>query len=211
MDKLSQAGRKARYSGRKLLLLAAALAVAGGIVAADRYGLFGWRSEPDAKKYDGKTFKVVKVVDGDTLDLDIPDGKHAHTRVRLRGVDTPETKKPGTPIQHFGPEASRFTADCAMGKAVRIELEPGGDTRDVYNRLLAFVILPDGRMLNRRLVEEGYGYTDIRFPHHLKKEFERLEYKAYKDGLGLWKTATLDDMPAHSAVKARLAKAPAAK
>ncbi len=183
-----------RYTGRKGLAALLIVAVLAGLGIADRRGWFGRTEEPDFAKYDGKSFLVPHVSDGDTLDVDVPDGTHQHTRIRLWGVDTPETVKPNTPVQHFGPEASAFTKKVAMGQAVRLELNPV-HTRDKYGRLLAYVYLPDGRMLNRVLVEEGYGYADPRFEHKYKAEFHRLQNDAKAARRGLWKDIKPSDLP----------------
>ena len=144
--------------------------------------------------YDGKTFAVVRVIDGDTLDVDRPDGDYPQTRVRLWGVDTPETKKPETPVQHFGPEATAFTRGLCDGMKVRLELEPRRQ-RDNHGRLLAWVYLPDGRLLNRLLVAQGYAYADPRYQHHLYRELRRLQALARKAKRGLWKDVREKDLP----------------
>ena len=72
-------------------------------------------ADADFQKYHRKTFTVLEVIDGDTLDVDIPDGEHADTRIRLIGVDTPETKHPKYGLMYFGPEATEFTTQKALG------------------------------------------------------------------------------------------------
>lgn len=96
---------------------------------------------------------VTHVVDGDTIDVKIG-GRNE--RVRLIGIDTPETKKPNTPIECYGPEASAFTASLLpIGAKVRIERDVVG--RDDYGRLLGYVHrVPDGLFVNVELVEEGF-------------------------------------------------------
>lgn len=192
--KLTAAQRRLRYAGRRFLGWAIAIAAVAGMVLADRTGVFGWAPVPDPVKYDGNSFMVVRVVDGDTLDIDVPDRGRAGTRVSLWGVDTPETVKPNTPVQHFGPEASAFAKGAALGKRVRLELDLR-QPRDKYNRLLAYVFLPDGRMLNRTLIEEGYGYADPRFDHRRRSEFMRLQRVAMKARRGLWKNVRWADLP----------------
>lgn len=192
--KLTIAQRRLRYAGRKALRSVIATAAVAVLVLADAAGVFGRAPASDLDKYDGSSFLVVHVVDGDTLDLDVPDGGRAHTRVRLWGVDTPETVRENTPVQHFGPEASAFTKQAALGKRVKLELDPERP-RGKYKRLLAYVILPDGRMLNRVLIEEGYGYADPRYDHRLRAEFLRLQRAAMKAGTGLWKDARPSDLP----------------
>ena len=192
--KLTIAQRRLRYAGGTALTWLIATAAVAAMVLADRAGVFGQAPTSELDKYDGNSFLVVHVVDGDTLDLDVPDGGRAHTRVRLWGVDTPETVRENTPVQHFGPEASAFAKQAALGRRVKLELDFQRH-RDKYKRLLAYVILPDGRMLNRVLIEEGYGYADPRFNHRLRDEFLRLQRAAMKAGTGLWKDARPTDLP----------------
>jgi len=162
--KVSPQERRVRYAVRKSIYLLAAAVIIIGLILADRAGLFGLAPKSDWEKYHNKQFKVVHIVDGDTIDVDCPDGRFRHTRIRLLGVDTPETVKPNTPVQYYGPEARRFTEQMAYGKIVTLKLDRMR-TRDRYNRLLAYVILPDGRNLNLQIIAEGYGYADPRFDH----------------------------------------------
>ena len=201
----------------------AALLIVAGLILGDRLGVFGRRPatkqrgyRPDAaavarnnasdlRTYDDKSFKVTHVVDGDTLDVSIRDGvlNRGFTRIRLWGVDTPETVKPNTPKQHFGPEASRFTRDfcMGMGKTVRLELVKGRNTRDKYGRLLAYVSLPPAASgespvcLNAELIRQGYGYSDPRFAHPRKAEFRDLQRQARTSGVGLWADVGDEDLP----------------
>lgn len=147
----------------------------------------------DMASYDGRTFRVIETVDGDTFHLDVRDGRKAHTVVRLWGVDTPEVHGVEQPA-YFGPQASKFARSLANGKMVRVELIPGR-TRDRYGRLLAYIHLPDGTMLNERLVAEGYAYADTRFSHRLRARFVLLEEKARQARKGLWARVKLADMP----------------
>ncbi len=93
--------------------------------------------------------KVVKIVDGDTIKVKI--GGSTET-VRLIGVDTPETVHPNRPVEYFGKEASAFTKRMANGKSVRLEDDPECTNRDKYGRLLRYVYLPDGTMLNGLII-----------------------------------------------------------
>jgi micrococcal nuclease len=175
-------------------VLVAALLACG--VLADRSGLFGRAPEPDRPRYHDRQVRVERVVDGDTLVLALPDplGGELHTRVRLWGVDTPETVHPDRPVQHFGPEAGRRSRELAEGREVRLELL-AGRTRDRHDRLLAYVFLPDGRMLNRVLIEEGFGYADPRFAHPRSSEFRRLQNAARDRRAGLWREVRREDLP----------------
>jgi micrococcal nuclease len=203
---LTRRQRRLRYAARKASRVAVALIVVAAFIAADRLGAFGRVVDRDFERYDGYGVRVVKVVDGDTLDIDLPDRLRGrrHTRVRLWGVDTPETVKPNTPVQHYGREAGEFVRKTCLGRHVTLELEQDGRTRGVYGRLLAFVHLRDGRMLNRVLVAQGYGYADPRFAHRYLAEFARLQRKARKARLGLWEKVRPADIPTYLRDRIRL-------
>lgn len=194
--KMTDAQRRRHYLLRRMRWTGTLAIVVAALLAGSRLGVFGRRPPGDFEKYHGNTFTVVKVVDGDTVDIDTPDRAAGYktTRIRLWGVDTPETKKENTPIQHFGPEATDFAKRTCLGKTVRLELDPR-ETRGKYGRLLAYIYLPDGSMLNRRIVAEGYGYADPRFGHAHKTEFRRLQTAAMKNHLGLWAEVTRQDIP----------------
>jgi len=197
--KLTGPQRRQRYAARRVGWVLAAAMVLLGLYAGDRLGLFGRAPKPageDYVRYNDKSFRVVYVVDGDTLDVDEPDGGKPATRIRLWGVDTPETKHPKKPVEHFGPEASAFTTRACEGKTVRLQLVRG-HTRDNYHRLLAYVILGDGKMLNSELVRQGYGYADPRFDHPRKVQFQQLQDRARHARLGLWKDVKPADLPPH--------------
>jgi micrococcal nuclease len=154
------------------------------------------RSNPaDISKYNGNNFLVVKVVDGDTIDINIPDANHPHTRIRLWGVDTPETEKSPGGEMYFGKEASEFTKDLVLGKTVTIYLDPGNNTRGKYGRLLAYVQLPSGQYLNELLLTEGYAYADSRFDHSFYNKYKQLESSARSLKKGLWQNVTREQLP----------------
>jgi micrococcal nuclease len=207
--KLSPAARRTRYLARRMAWVLIVVATVAALSAADQAGLFGRFYRGDYERYHNAVFHVVKVVDGDTIDVDAPDRRtgHSTTRIRLWGVDTPETVKPNTPPQHFGPEASEFTKRMCAGRSVRLELVEG-NTRDKYNRLLAYVVLPDGRCLNTALAAQGYAYvylgSEARYDHPRADEYRRLQTRARKAGLGLWKSARQSDLPWYLQDKIRL-------
>ena len=123
--------------------------------------------------------KVKRVIDGDTLLL--TNGE----KVRLIGVDTPETKHPQKPVQRFGREAYLFTRELVEGKEVRLEFD--WQRRDKYGRLLAYVYLTDGTFLNAEIIIQGYGFAYTRFPFKYLEEFRKYEREARENGKGLWK------------------------
>ena len=149
----------------------------------------------DTKKYHGGTFTVSNVVDGDTMDIDVPDGEYEHTRIRLWGIDTPESKSPKVGVMYFGPEAAEFTRNVVLGRDVRIYLDEGNRTRGYYGRVLAYVQLPDGRFLNEVLVSQGYAYADVRFRHSNYNKYKQLESAARGQQKGLWAAVTREQLP----------------
>ncbi len=125
--------------------------------------------------------KVTKVTDGDTIDVLLNGRKE---KVRLIGVDTPETKDPRRGVQCFGPEAARFTTKMLLGRTVSLEVDK--EIRDKYDRLLAYVWL--GEMnFNAELVARGYARAKD-YPPNVKysQEFHKLERQARAAGAGLW-------------------------
>lgn len=122
---------------------------------------------------------VENVMDGDTLSI-----KGVGT-VRLEGVDTTEKMDPRKPVQFLAEEGSAVARELASGKKVRLEY--GEEIYDKYCRVLAFVYLPDGRMLNAELIRVGLAFAYTRYPFPYEKEFLALERKARAKGLGLWK------------------------
>ncbi len=137
------------------------------------------------------TALVSRVVDGDTIELSTGE------KVRLIGVDTPETVHPSKPIEFFGKEASAFTKSMVEGKRVRLEFD--AEERDHYGRLLAYVYLEDGTFLNAEIVRQGYGQI-LSIPPNVKHadEFLKLQQEARDAGRGLWagETAPAEPQPA---------------
>lgn len=136
----------------------------------------------------GIYYNVTKVTDGDTIHIDM-NGKDE--KVRLIGINTPETVDPRTPVQCFGKEASTRMKELAGGKIVRLEYDETQSTRDAYNRILAYVYLEDGQMLNRKMVAEGYAYEyTYMTPYKYQKEFRQLQTLAKTSERGLWSPST---------------------
>jgi micrococcal nuclease len=124
---------------------------------------------------------VSRVVDGDTVEVQL--GGETED-VRYIGVDTPETVKPGAPVDCFGPQASAFNHRLVEGRRVHLVL--GEERRDVYGRLLAYVYLGD-RFVNAELVQRGLARTLTIPPNdRYAGRFKRLEMAASRAGRGLW-------------------------
>ena len=131
---------------------------------------------------------VVRVIDGDTIVVS------PNEKVRLIGVDTPETVHPKKAVACFGKQAKQFTHDAVEGKTIRLVLDKVNTERlhkDRYGRTLAYVFLENGTMLNRELIREGYAHAYTRFPFRYLVEFRQIERAARTQGLGLWSSCPL--------------------
>jgi len=125
---------------------------------------------------------VVRVVDGDTI---IVRGSDKDIKVRLIGIDTPETVHPSKPVEHYGKEASRFTKNLLKGEKVYLVID--GDKIDKYGRTLAYVYrAPGGLFVNAEIIRQGYGHAYTRFPFKYMEEFKQLERFAREAEKGLW-------------------------
>jgi micrococcal nuclease len=125
--------------------------------------------------------RVLRVIDGDTIEVSIGGSTDD---VRYIGMDTPETVKPGTPVQCFGPRASAANHRLVDGRTVRLVFDR--ERRDVYGRLLAYVFV-GGRMVNASLVRGGYARTLTIAPNTAHEGlFARLAERAGRAGRGLW-------------------------
>jgi micrococcal nuclease len=124
---------------------------------------------------------VTRVVDGDTIEVQL-DGEEED--VRYIGVDTPETVKPGAPVDCFGPQASNFNHRLVEGRRVRLVFDE--ERRDVYGRILAYVYLGK-RFVSAELVRRGFARTLTIPPNdNFAKRLKRLEIAAARAGRGLW-------------------------
>lgn len=137
--------------------------------------------------------RVVRVVDGDTLKVRLADGRRR--TVRVLGIDTPETKKPGTPVECGGPQASAGLARLALdgsgyaatGRRVALIADRTGDRVDRFGRILAYVEA-DGRDLGEQLLADGlaevYAFRGRRFERRAR--YEQVEGQARRDRRGSW-------------------------
>lgn len=133
----------------------------------------------------GAALVVTHVVDGDTIDLRLPDG--STDRARLLGIDTPETVKPNTPVQCFGPEASA-RAKALLPPGTDVLLQRDTEARDRYGRLLVYVWRRrDGLFVNRALVADGFARTLFIEPNHAyRSDLSATSAAARAAGAGLW-------------------------
>jgi len=168
-----------RRTKKKLITLAIGLVLLG----------FGYlnNKQPAPTEVLGTTspgfYKVSEIADGDTITVHM-DGKEE--RVRMIGVDTPETKDPRKPVQCFGQAASAFTKQLIGSQPVRLEADPLGSNRDRYDRLLRYVYLPDSRLVEAEIIKEGYGFAYTSFPFTKSDEFTAYQRDARQNSRGLW-------------------------
>jgi len=134
---------------------------------------------------------IVRAVDGDTVTVLI-DGQSDEVKVRLLGVNTPESVDPRRPVQCFGREASKFLASLLENRRVRLDPDMQADEVDKYGRLLRNVVREDGLDVNVHLIREGYANAYVSFPMNKdrKTELKRLEEEARQSLKGLWSPTT---------------------
>jgi micrococcal nuclease len=138
-------------------------------------------------KDDPGSYSINHFVDGDTIAINM-NGKVE--TIRFVGVDTPETHKPNTPVQCYGPAAANYTKTMIGSQKVRLEADPQSTNRDRYNRLLRYVYLPDGRLLNERIIQTGHGFYYPYFPYSKSEQFKADQELARAQNLGLWGNCT---------------------
>lgn len=149
-------------------------------------------SGPDWTRYDQKTARIIRVVDGDTVDVDLPDQSSQATRIRLLGIDAPEM-----PDAHFAARAKEYVAARTRDQVITIRLdEIETRERDKHGRLLAYLYLPNNECLNESLIRDGMAYAFRSFPHQFSAQFEAAERSARSGRIGLWKDVSIEQMPA---------------
>ena len=141
-------------------------------------------SAPVASQGDSATVQVVRVIDGDTIQVCCVFGDRE--KVRYIGVDTPETHHPMIGVESYGKEASEANRVLVDGKTIRLEFDV--QQLDKYDRTLAYVYLEDGTFVNASLVEHGYAMV-MTVPPNVKHQelFLKLQREAREAGRGLWR------------------------
>ena len=155
-----------------ILLLAAIVAV--------RWYQSKQRPAPPEVLDEGIDYRVERVVDGDTLLLT------NNARVRLLGIDTPETKKKDHPIEPWGPEATDYTKRFVSAAGDRVQLEFDKERVDRYGRALAYVF-SNGRFLNEELVRAGLARVrHDPFSSSVRRKLRKAEDEAKTARRGIW-------------------------
>ena len=168
---------------RKLVSALLALLIAGIGFATEHFN----QAQKTLVPLSPGTYRVVKFHDGDTVSVDM-DGKTEE--IRFIGVDTPETQDPRKAVQCFGQAASAYTKQLIGDQAVRLEADPLSSNRDRYGRLLRYVYLPDGRLVQAEIIKAGYGFAYTSFPFAKSDEFSAYQQEARLQEQGLWKQCT---------------------
>ena len=167
----------------------------GFIVIAVLFAPLPGPSQEDPQSDDSPAYVVSRVIDGDTVEL-LMEG--SRVKVRLIGVDTPETVHPQKPVEFYGKEASTFTRNLLRGEQVFVELGEGS-SRDKYGRLLAYLYrATDSLFVNQEIVRQGYGHAYTRYPFKYMEQFREYERLARESGRGLWRQAlsqTIEQLP----------------
>jgi endonuclease YncB( thermonuclease family) len=173
----------ARYSYRKPHgWLAVAAFLISLFIFAQQQGVFNHTVQKLDSSPPG-TYSVSRFIDGDTIQIDM---NGTPEKVRFIGVDTPETHKPNTPVQCYGPAAAAFTKNSIGSQKIHLESDSLSSNRDRYQRLLRYVYLQDGTLLNQKLIEQGYGFYYPYFPFTKSAQFKQAEDSAMHAHKGLW-------------------------
>lgn len=128
--------------------------------------------------------KVVKVVDGDTIEVELG-GKTE--KVRMLGVNTPETVDPRKPVECFGREASDQAKTILTDASVELVADASQNDKDKYGRLLRYVLMPDGTDFGKTMIEDGYAYEyTYEKPYARQAEYKTAQSEAQAQKRGLW-------------------------
>lgn len=151
----------------------------------------GWLLVPhvdDMAAYHGRLVRIVRIIDGDTFEVDLQDPLHERpiTRIRLWGIDCPERSMNGQEAAPFFHEASKFVQEMTADGLVRLSLE-SHRTRGTFGRVLAHVDVPGRGSLNLALLEAGLAVTDERWSHKHLKGYAKAQHLARQKSIGQWR------------------------
>ena len=169
---------------RRMMVLGGSLLVAA-LIVADRNGWLLVHQADDMAAYHGMKARATRVIDGDTIEVNIADAmnKKPATRVHLWGVNAPELARPTS--QPWAEEAAGCTRSLVGDAEFTLWLE-AHQMRDGYGAVMARVELPDGRIVNEILLEQGFARADDRFPHAYLTRYAQLENSAKRRHVGIW-------------------------
>lgn len=177
--------------GLLAIIIVCVLALISLLYGTQKNAVIGFLNDSSGKNIEtpvGPYYEVTRVVDGDTLVINI---NGVDEKIRLIGINTPETVDPRKMVECFGKEASSRMKDLTDGQNVRLESDNTQSTRDIYGRLLAYVYLQDGQMINRKMIADGYAYEyTYMTPYKYQKEFRDVQTLARVSARGLWSPET---------------------
>lgn len=152
-------------------------------------------------------YKITRVIDGDTIEIKRLDGKPIENvakniKVRLLGINSPESVDPRRPVECFGKESADYVKSLAQGKVAALEYDFTQSKFDDYGRLLAYVFIKDSgiadknvKMLNEEIIKNGYAYEYTHnYPYKYQAQFKWLEGVAKNNNIGLWSPNTCDGL-----------------
>lgn len=148
---------------------------------------------------------ATKVIDGDTIDIAFTDSAligipfQKTERVRFTGVNTPEISSKFPEEKHMADKAKEFISVLTEDQILDLQFDT--ISRDVYGRLLAYVSLSDGRLLQKELIMNGYAIAEDAFPHMRKDEFLSWQTTAKDDGQNIWKTDQISSSKAQNIIE----------
>jgi len=132
----------------------------------------------------GAASKVIKVVDGDTVTVEI---NGVRETIRIIGINTPETVDPRKPVECFGQEASARAHELLDNQTVTLEADATQGERDKYGRLLRYVFLPNGSDFGKQMISEGYAYEyTYSTPYKYQQDYKTSQSDAENVKRGLW-------------------------
>lgn len=133
----------------------------------------------------GPLYAIVKVVDGDTIKVDV---EGTLETVRIVGINTPETVDPRNPVECMGSQASQNMKVLVENQQVRLESDPTQTDRDRYGRLLRFVFLADGTDVGKAQIAAGFAYESLYSskPHRYRDAYVEAQVTAQHAKRGLW-------------------------
>jgi micrococcal nuclease len=172
-----------RHLGRKtkIRLLSTVVAIVL-LVVGQHFGWFGAVKNVVVQN-DPNLYTVTRFVDGDTIEVDMDNRTE---KIRMIGIDTPETHKPNAPVQCYGVAAAAYTKNLIGTQKIRLQSDPQSTNRDRYNRLLRYVYMADGRLVEEELIKNGYGFAYTQFPFTKSADFVAAQRQAQHANKGLW-------------------------
>lgn len=130
--------------------------------------------------------QVVRVIDGDTIEILL---NNKNEKVRIIGINAPESVDPRRSVECFGKEASDYAKNLLTNQVVTLEPDPGQRERDKYGRLLRYVFINDVDF-GFFMITHGYAYEyTYDLPYKYQSEYKKAEEQAREEGIGLWRDA----------------------